>query len=70
MVRMERRPYPTPESNVRLPERPSNLHRYIRAAEPSFIGKALIVPGDVHQMYLTWLHDLLVLYTRNGTNLL
>ena len=62
--RMERRPYPTPEGNFRIPTRASNCHYHLRmccitAVEPSFVGKALKIPKEVecyllqvHQMYL------------------
>ena len=63
--RMERRPYPTPEGNFRIPTRACHCHYHfcmccITAVEPSFVGKALKIQNEVkccllqvHQMYLT-----------------
>ena len=62
--RMERRPYPTPEGNFRIPARASNCHYHLRmccitAVEPSFAEKALKISNEVkccllqvNQMYL------------------
>ena len=52
VARLERRPYRSAEGKEKMPARPSNAHyqcriRCIRAVEPAFVGKALVVPEDV-----------------------
>ena len=52
VARLERRPYRSADGKEKMPARPGNAHyhcciRCIRAVEPAFVGKALVVPEDV-----------------------
>ena len=52
VARQERKPYRAPDGTERVPSRASNAHYHcrvlcIKAVEPVFVGKALVMPEDV-----------------------